>query len=271
MDRILRMYAPNLIRDHTLCYIHNDVSGKSSVNEVAIEIVYATAGVNIETEEYHDCLTLVLPQDVKIEDGDFLRVDEYETLLKWSGDRKAFTVVNSGFVSISSKIQILKPISVAVLTVSDKCSSGERIDTSGPELELLVEKIGGVVTDRKTVPDDMDEICATLKDWTEKKYNLILTTGGTGLAERDVTPEALLSVSEKIVPGFGELMRIKTLIDSPRAMLTRGLAVIRDKTVIVALPGSKKGASQCFNAISVGLRHGVETLLGISHNCGEHK
>ena len=125
-------------------------------------------------------------------------------------------------------------------------------------------------TDKKIVPDEKDEIAGAVRSWCEEGYNLVLTTGGTGLSPRDVTPEALLGVADKIVPGFGEMMRMKTLEFTERAFLTRSVAVICNKTLVIAFPGSQRGARQCFEAIVPALRHGIETLAGWDSECGGH-
>ncbi|KEJ91873.1 hypothetical protein JS73_09955 [Synergistes jonesii] len=159
----------------------------------------------------------------------------------------------------------------AVLTVSDKGSRGERVDTAGPELERLAFLQGCVTEERKIVPDDPDAIREAVCAWAAKGISLILTTGGTGLSPRDNTPEALLSIADKFVPGFGEMMRMQTLKYTPRAFLTRSLAIVRGASLIIAFPGSRRGASQCFEAVSGGLRHAVETLIGASSDCGGHR
>lgn len=268
--RVLRLYAPSLIGDHTLCYVHKNAAGESCINEVSIKIRYALAGDELKSNEAEGFMTLILPHKTQINDGDFLSTHDSDTVLRWNHAASAFTVIKSGFLSVSAKFSIWSTLTVAVLTISDKGYKGEREDTAGPELEQLVCNIGGVVIERAKVPDEIEAIVNIVKGWCDKGYNLILTAGGTGLSPRDVTPEALLSISEKTVPGFGEMMRMKTVIHTPRAFLTRGLAVIKDKTLIIAFPGSKKGAAQCFNSISSILRHGVETLIGISSECGQN-
>ncbi|HAJ93374.1 MAG TPA: molybdenum cofactor biosynthesis protein [Synergistaceae bacterium] len=158
----------------------------------------------------------------------------------------------------------------AILTVSDKGSRGDRIDTAGPELERLITAQGAFVEDKKIVPDEKEEIAGTVRSWCDEGYDLVLTTGGTGLSPRDVTPEALMGIADKVVPGFGEMMRIKTLEFTERAFLTRSVAVICKNTLVIAFPGSQRGARQCFEAIVPALRHGIETLAGWDSECGGH-
>ncbi|MCE5202533.1 MAG: MogA/MoaB family molybdenum cofactor biosynthesis protein [Synergistaceae bacterium] len=268
--RILRLYAPSLIGDHTLCYVHTNVAGESCVNEVPMAINFAFAGGSPAGEAEEKAMTIVLPAGTNINDGHFIAVGEGETLLRWDQARKSFAVITPGFLSVSAPVQVWHPLRTAVLTVSDKGSRGEREDTAGPELENLISALGGIVEDRKIVPDEAEVIADTVKDWCDNGFNLVLTTGGTGLSPRDVTPEALQSIAEKVVPGFGEIMRARTLIHTERAFLTRSISIIRKGTLVIAFPGSQRGARQCFEAIAAGLRHGVETLAGWDGECGGH-
>ncbi len=266
--RVLRLYAPSLAGDHTLCYVHTNSAGQTCVNEVPVDITWSTAGADISSDFYGTKMTAVLPRDSVFEDGDFLASKPGGILLKWNEASKVFDVSAPGFLSVSSRMEIWKPIRTAVLTISDKGSRGEREDTAGPELEDLITAQGGSVQDKKIVPDEKNIIAETVKSWCGQGYGLVLTTGGTGLSPRDVTPEALLTIAEKIVPGFGEMMRMKTLQYTERAFLTRSIAVICGNTLVVAFPGSRRGARECFEAIAPALRHGVETLSGWDSECG---
>ncbi|HPX03491.1 MAG TPA: MogA/MoaB family molybdenum cofactor biosynthesis protein [Synergistaceae bacterium] len=269
--RALRLYAPSLTGDHTLCYIHADSAGESCVNEVRTKITYAEAGTDLLTDHYSDKMTIVLPCGTGLGDGDFLAVEDGDLLLRWEEASGRFKVVKPGFLSVSARVSVWKTIRTAILTVSDKGSRGEREDTAGPELERLVTGLGGVVSGKMIVPDERDVIARTLKEWCGEGFDLILTTGGTGLSQRDVTPEALMDIAEKTVPGFGEMMRMRTLKYTERAFLTRSLAVICGKTLVIAFPGSRRGAAQCFEAIAPALRHGVEILAGWDAECGGHR
>ncbi|MDO5116422.1 MAG: MogA/MoaB family molybdenum cofactor biosynthesis protein [Synergistaceae bacterium] len=269
--RILRLWAPSLAGDHTLCYLHTNSVGKSCVNDVETAVRYERAGERPDTARQAKALTIVLPPEAEISGGQFLAVGEKGgTLLNWQEKSGSFTVCQPGFIGVSEKAEIWNPIRGAVLTVSDKGSRGEREDTAGPELERLAAAQGCVVEERRIVPDDKEKVCAAVEEWSDKGINLILTTGGTGLSPRDNTPEALLSIAEKTVPGFGEMMRIETLKYTPRSFLTRSVAIIRKKTLVIAFPGSRRGAGQCFEAITGGLRHAVETLTGNASECGKH-
>lgn len=153
---------------------------------------------------------------------------------------------------------------VAILTASDKGARGEREDTSAQVIrELVEEELGGHVVDYRIVPDEQDEIMAALIEMTEYyEANLVLTTGGTGLAERDVTPEATLKVIDREVPGIAEAMRMGALQRTRRAMLSRGVCGIRGNSLIINLPGSPKGVSESLLAIMDQLPHALSVLSG---------
>ena len=150
---------------------------------------------------------------------------------------------------------------VAIITVSDKCSRGERIDTSGPALrEILLQK-GLQVVYMSIVPDEMELIKRELVSCVdEKKVSLILTTGGTGFSARDVTPEASKAVIERDAPGVAEAMRAASMAITPRGCLSRGVAGIRGRSLIVNLPGSRKAAVENILSVIDGLLHGLDML-----------
>ena len=157
----------------------------------------------------------------------------------------------------------------AILTVSDKGAAGQREDLSGPELERLLTEAGFSVLIRVVVPDERDEIAGALVDLCDnQKVDLVLTTGGTGFSPRDVTPEATRDVIEREVPGMPEAMRQESLKITNRAMLTRGVAGIRGRTLIVNMPGSLKAARECFAVIAPALDHAMEVLTGRGGDCG---
>lgn len=158
---------------------------------------------------------------------------------------------------------------VAILTASDKGSRGEREDTSAQVIrELIEEELGGEIVDYRIVPDEQDEIMAAIIEMTEYFHaDLVLTTGGTGLAERDVTPEATLKVIDRAVPGLAEAMRMGALLKTRRAMLSRGVCGIRGSSLIVNLPGSPKGVHESLMAIMDQLPHALGILSG---QLGEH-
>jgi len=154
-------------------------------------------------------------------------------------------------------------IRVGVLTVSDKASRGERVDTAGPAVADLMAIFGAEVAERAIVADEPEQIAAQLTRWAdETKLDIVLTTGGTGLSLRDVTPEATLAVADREVPGIGEVMRQVGLKSTHLAPLSRAVAVTRGRTLIVNLPGSERGARESLQAILDMLPHAVELLRG---------
>jgi molybdenum cofactor synthesis domain-containing protein len=159
-------------------------------------------------------------------------------------------------------------ITAAVLTISDSCSRGEREDTSGPAVVAELEKLGAAIVAAEILPDDRRLIAERLRNLADSgDINLIFTTGGTGFAPRDLTPEATRDVIEREAPGLSELMRLRSLDSTPLAPLSRAVCGIRGKTLIVNLPGSRRGAVENFAAIRSSLPHAVELLTDQSPKC----
>jgi molybdenum cofactor synthesis domain-containing protein len=150
---------------------------------------------------------------------------------------------------------------IGILTISDRSSRGERSDASGPALEALVTAQGWTVTQKAIIPDDLHEIQNTLSEWADSSVvDVVLTTGGTGFSPRDVTPEATQAVMQRSAPGIAEAMRQASLRITPYAMLSRAVAGIRGKVLIVNLPGSPKGALENLQVVLPVLPHAVELL-----------
>jgi len=148
-----------------------------------------------------------------------------------------------------------------ILTVSDRAARGERADLSGPALADFVRARGWNVSRADVVPDDRVQIASTLTDWCVRgDLDILLTAGGTGFAPRDVTPEATGDVIEREAPGLAEAIRAESLKVTPHAMLSRGRAGIRGKTIIINLPGSPKGAVESLLAVAEALEHAVQLL-----------
>jgi molybdopterin adenylyltransferase len=152
-------------------------------------------------------------------------------------------------------------ITVGIITVSDRASRSEYEDKSGPALKRFCERMGWRVTQQTIVPDEKKVIQRrTIK--FSSQCHIVLLTGGTGIAKRDVTPEAIRSLDAKELPGFGEVMRAKSFERFPNAILTRSFAAIIGKSLVVCLPGSPKGAVECLEVIEEAIPHAIELLRG---------
>ena len=161
---------------------------------------------------------------------------------------------------------------VGIITLSDKGASGLREDKSGPAIKKILEADGHFrVEEQVLLSDDkagLEKELVRLCD--EKKLNLILTTGGTGLSPRDNAPEATLAVADRQVPGIAEYMRAKSFEITPKAMLSRGASVIRRQTLIINLPGSPKAVRENLGFIMPALGHGLDIMLGLDGECGSN-
>ena len=156
----------------------------------------------------------------------------------------------------------------AILTVSDKGSRGEREDAGGPLLQQWLQERGVEISTVGMVPDEVEQIAAVLCEWADREQpELILTTGGTGVSPRDVTPEATLQVLDRLLPGFGELMRAESLKITPMAILSRAVAGIRGTSLIINLPGSPRGAIENLSAVWAAIPHGTAKIKGDSDDC----
>lgn len=162
-------------------------------------------------------------------------------------------------------------IKVGILTISDKGSRGEREDLSGKVIEEVVKKINGEVKYYQIIPDEKDIIQEELIRAVDNLHlDLILTTGGTGLGKRDVTPDATLAIIEKEVPGISEIIRSESFKKTNRAILSRGVAGIRKESLIINLPGSPKGVRESLEVILDAVPHGIEILKGQVTECGRN-
>ncbi len=161
----------------------------------------------------------------------------------------------------------MQPIRAAILILSDKAFRGEREDKSGPTLKGILETCADVVS-VAILPDEKDQIADYLRNACDGgAVDVLFTSGGTGLAPRDVTPEATLSVIERSVPGIPEAIRAYSMQKTNRAMLSRGIAGVRGRTLIINLPGSPKAVAECMEVILPVLAHAVETLRGDTYEC----
>lgn len=158
---------------------------------------------------------------------------------------------------------------VGILTISDKGSKGEREDGSARQIEALLDPAHYQVEQYTIIPDELEAIVACLVAWCDQEHlDLILTTGGTGLSPRDVTPEATLAVVERPVPGMAEAMRAASLTQTPHAMLSRAMVGVRRETLIANLPGSPKAAKENLAVLLPALPHALEKIQGSLRECG---
>ncbi len=152
-------------------------------------------------------------------------------------------------------------ITIGIITVSDRASRGTYEDRSGPALKVFCEKQGWNVAAQAVVPDEPELIQEKTTELAGR-CDVVLLTGGTGIAERDVTPEAVRGISTKELPGFGEVMRARSFERFPHAILSRSLAAVVGRSLVICLPGSPKGAVECLEFVAAAIPHAVELLRG---------
>lgn len=180
-------------------------------------------------------------------------------------------VLRGGELTPGMELEIYEgklPLEAAIITASDKGYRGEREDTSGDKAQEMLEEAGYTVVERCIVPDEQKQLEIKMKELADKGVALVVTTGGTGFSERDVTPEATIAVCDRLALGIPEAMRALSLKITPRAMLSRAAAGICKRTLIVNLPGSKKAVAECLEFILPSLEHGIEILRGDTGECG---
>jgi len=159
------------------------------------------------------------------------------------------------------------PLSTGLITISDRASKGLYDDLGGPALKKAAEGYGWQVLAESLVPDEKRDIQRALREQIAKGCHLILTTGGTGVALRDVTPEAVREIAIRELPGFGEVMRLESMKITKNAILSRNLAVVVDKTLVICLPGKPGGAVQCLSFVVGAIPHCVEVLQELPTSC----
>src|SRR2546427_3958589 len=158
-------------------------------------------------------------------------------------------------------------IVVGLITISDRASAGDYKDLGGPALKEVAQKNGWQVLAEAVIPDDAARIQETIRSFAQQGCGLILTTGGTGIAERDVTPEAIRAIMRVELPGFGEVMRAESMKITPNAILSRNLAAIVDQTLVIALPGKPSGALECLGFVAGAIPHGVALAQRVPTSC----
>ena len=181
-------------------------------------------------------------------------------------------VLEGGDIRTGDEVTVVvrgkRPYQAAVITLSDRCSSGEREDEAGPAIVQRLTEAGYEVAETLLLPDDGELLKSHLiRLADQRQVDLILTTGGTGFAERDVTPEATLAVATRNAPGIAEAMRAHSLAITPKAMLSRGVSVIRGNTLIINLPGSPKACNECLDCVMDTLPHAIDLLRGGVTDC----
>lgn len=160
---------------------------------------------------------------------------------------------------------------VGIITISDRASAGEYEDEGGPALKKACAGCGWEVGEEAVIPDDLERIQTTIRSFSSQGCGLILTTGGTGITERDVTPEAIRGIMRVEIPGFGETMRMRSLEITPNAVLSRCLAAVVDESIVIALPGKPSAAVECLGfiagAIEGAVEHAVKLVLKEPTSC----
>jgi molybdopterin adenylyltransferase len=168
-----------------------------------------------------------------------------------------------GKTSLTDRMQI----QVGIITISDRASRGEYDDLGGPALKKAAEGYGWKVSAEALVPDEKQEIQRAIRELISRGCPLILTTGGTGVALRDVTPEAVREIAIRELPGFGEVMRMESMKITPNAILSRNLAAVVDRALVVCLPGKPSGAIECLAFVAKAIPHCVEVLQEVPTHC----
>jgi len=158
-------------------------------------------------------------------------------------------------------------IVLGIVTISDRASGGEYRDLGGPALKEAAQKAGWQVLSEAIVPDDRARIEETIRSFGQQGCGLILTTGGTGIGPRDVTPEAIRAIMRVELPGFGEVMRAESMKITPNSILSRSLAAIVDSSLVIALPGKPSGAVECLGFVQDAIPHGVALAQRIPTSC----
>ena len=158
-------------------------------------------------------------------------------------------------------------ITVGIITISDRASAGDYRDLGGPALKEAAQKAGWQVLAEAIVPDDATRVQEAIRSFSRQGCGLVLTTGGTGVGPRDVTPEAIRAIMRVELPGFGELMRAESMKITPNSILSRSLAAIVDLSLVVALPGKPSGAVECLGFVQGAIPHGVALAQRVPTSC----
>jgi molybdopterin adenylyltransferase len=158
-------------------------------------------------------------------------------------------------------------ISVGIITISDRASAGVYEDFGGPALKKAAQEYGWTVLAEAVVPDDQEKIQQAVRSFSAQGCGLVLTTGGTGIAERDVTPEAITAIARVVIPGFGEVMRARSLEITPNAIISRCMGAIVGSSLVLALPGKPSGAVECLSFVVGAIPHSVKLAMKVPTSC----
>jgi molybdopterin adenylyltransferase len=164
-------------------------------------------------------------------------------------------------------LQHSNQMAVGIITISDRASAGHYDDLGGPALKEAAQKAGWQVLAEAIVPDEAARIQDTIRSFSKQGCGVILTTGGTGIDQRDVTPEAIRAIMRVELPGFGEVMRAESMKITPNAILSRNLAAVVDQALVIALPGKPSGAVECLSFVQGAIPHGVALAQGTPTSC----
>jgi molybdopterin adenylyltransferase len=165
--------------------------------------------------------------------------------------------------ALKQKMQII----VGIITISDRASAGEYKDLGGPALKQTAQEAGWQILSEAVVPDNAERIQETIRSFSQQGCGLILTTGGTGVGQRDVTPEAIRAIMRVELPGFGEVMRAESMKITPNSILSRSLAAIVDLSLVIALPGKPSGAVECLSFVQGAIPHAVALAQRVPTSC----
>src|SRR5215213_2400445 len=158
-------------------------------------------------------------------------------------------------------------ITVGIITISDRATAGEYDDLGGPAVKKAAEERQWTVTAEAVVPDEMGRIQETIRAFSAQGCGLVLTTGGTGITQRDVTPEAIRGIMRVELPGFGEAMRMESIKITPNAILSRSLAAVVEQSLVIALPGKPSGAVECLSFVAGAVQHAVALAQRVPTSC----
>lgn len=242
-------FGENLLIDG-IDFVNLPVGSLVTIGDVELQITQIGKACHSHCAIYHRVGKCIMPTN-----GVFARVNK------------------GGVVKLGDEVKVdinADPrLRVAILTMSDKASKQEREDLSGPAIQKIMEENGYLVTSYNIISDDERLIVEHLIDLADRQHHdLILTTGGTGLSARDVTPEATLKVATRNVPGISEAIRYESMKYTNRAMLSRGVSILRNQTLIINLPGSVKAVKESLEVVLPVLEHALHITKGLEHECG---